>query len=113
MNQFLKTILLITAFSFSACSQKKVEIKYVKSKCPKSRNWDINKTIPTFKLIFKKEGKRFITEEPEFLNYVDFVKKIKSKLIKAIKIINLHEEQNQAHNKLRSENGISIKEIRD
>ena len=104
MTQKLKIILLITVFSFSACSQK-TEIKYVKSKCPKNRNWDINKTIPAFKLIFKKEDKSFVIEEQEFLNYVDFVKKIKSKLIKAIKIINLHEEQNEAHNRLRSENG--------
>jgi hypothetical protein len=90
-------------FSFSACSQKS-KITFVKSKCPKSRIWDINKTVPAFKLVYKKDKKSFIIEEDEFFNYVDFVKDLKKRVIFFISVIELYKEQSREINKLGEKN---------
>lgn len=74
------TIAILVLFSFSGCTKTITKTVYIKSKCPKCRVFnDVNMTIPSFKLLYKRgKKKEFIIENGEFIDYIDFVKNVKS-----------------------------------
>ena len=96
----LITVLLV--FSFSGCQQKRPTIKFIKSKCPQSRKWDVNKTIPSYKLEYKKtkDKKDIVMTSEKFFLHVKFIKELKERVLKLTNIITLYEEQSDAHNDL-------------
>lgn len=97
--KLLKMMLILALFNFLGCSEK-IVTKVVKIPCPKLKSWDFNTTVTGYKLLFKTDEKNYIVEKDEFMNFFEFVKKLKINNLKLIEILKLYKKQNEAFNKL-------------